>query len=223
MTAIMQTTSFKPVTVTQTPALYIDANNSSSYSGTGTTITDLSGNGYTQNLGSATQFTTLSGVKCFDCNTYIITAASAAPTLPTTGFTYLCWARMKSINADWRTLYRSSPNDHGLLIQNNANNLGMYDNTLNTFYPSGYSVAGLENIWVFYAVTGDSSGQTFYINGQNAGTTPQSAAGNSHYWLGGTSTGAQNFGYIANMRLYTSILPQQVIQQIYGTSKYTFG
>ena len=209
--------------ITQNLAIWIDANNSSSYPGTGTTVTDLSGNGRTQNLQSATQYTTLSGVKCFDCNSYIIIAASATPVLPTSGFTYICWARMKSSSADWRTLFRSSPNDHALLIQISTDNLGMYDNTLNTFYPAGYSVTSLANTWVQWAVTGNSSGQTFYINGVQVGTTTQTAASNSHYWLGGTATNSQNFGYIANMELYTSILTLEQIQQNYYYYKGIFG
>ena len=224
MTGIMQTTSFKPVTVTQTPALYIDANNSSSYNGTGTVVTDLSGNGYTQNLSSASAYTVLSGVKCFDFSgTYVMRAASAVPTLPTTGFTYIAWARMISSSASWRTLFRTSPADHPLLIELGSNTLGMYDNTTNAFYSTGYSVSSFANIWVQWAVTGDSSGQTFYINGVKVGTTVQTAAGNSHDWAGGVGTpNGQSFGYIANMQLYTSILPQQVIQQLYGTTKYAF-
>lgn len=222
MTAIMQSlTAFKSVTVTQTPALYIDANNSSSYSGSGTSINDLSGNGRTQNLASAGQYTVLSGVKCFDCNSNSITAATIGPTLPTTGFTYICWARMKSSNADWRTLYRHSPNDHAIIIETGTDRLGMYDNTANSFFPAGFNVTGLADTWVQWAVSGDSSGQTFYINSQKVGTTVQTSAGNSHWYTGGIGT-TQNFGYIANMQLYTSILPQQVIQQLYGTTRYTF-
>lgn len=222
MTAIMQSlTAFKSVAVTQTPALYIDANNSSSYSGSGTSINDLSGNGRTQNLASAGQYTVLSGVKCFDCNSNSITAATIGPTLPTTGFTYICWARMKSSNADWRTLYRHSPNDHAIIIETGTDRLGMYDNTANSFFPAGFNVTGLADTWVQWAVSGDSSGQTFYINSQKVGTTVQTSAGNSHWYTGGIGA-TQNFGYIANMQLYTSILPQQVIQQLYGTTRYTF-
>ena len=40
--------------------LYLDANNSSSYSGTGTTLNDLSGNGYTHTLSASSLYTTLS-------------------------------------------------------------------------------------------------------------------------------------------------------------------
>jgi len=225
MTAIMQSiVALTPASVTQTPVLNIDANNSSSYNGTGTVVADLSGNGYTQNLSSASAYTVLSGVKCFDFSgTYVMRAASAVPTLPTTGFTYIAWARMISSSAGWRTLFRTSPADHPLIIELGSNTLGMYDNTTNAFYSTGYNVSSFANIWVQWAVTGDSSGQTFYINGVKVGTTVQTGAGNSHDWTGGVSTpNGQSFGYIANMQLYTSILPQQVIQQLYGTTKYAF-
>lgn len=208
---------------TQNLAIWIDANNASSYSGTGTSITDLSGNSRTQNLASAGQYTTLSGVKCFDCNSNGISAASIGPVLPTTGFTYIAWARMKSSSADWRTLYRHSTNDHAILIEQGSNRLGMYDNSAVAFYPSGYTVESLANVWAQWTVTGDSSGQTFYINGQQVGSvTGQSAAGNSHWLTGGINT-TQNFGYVANMFMYTRKLPLEQIQQNYGALKGVFG
>ena len=201
--------------ITQNLAIWIDANNSSSYSGTGTAITDLSGNSRTQNLNNASQYTMLTGVKCFDCNSNSITAASIGPTLPTTGFTYIAWARMKSSSATWRTLYRSSPNDHAILIETGSNRLGMFDNTAAAFFPCGYNdVSSLADTWVQWTVTGNSSGQTFYINGQQVGTTVQTAAGNSHWYTGGIGN-TQNFGYIANMELYTTILTQEQILQNY--------
>lgn len=209
--------------ITQNLAIWIDANNASSYPGSGTTITDLSGNGRTQNLSNAAAYTVLSGVKCWDCtNTYNIRAASVGPTLPTTGFTYIVWARMIPSTASWRTLFRSSPNDHAILIEIGSNRLGMYDNDTNAFYPSGYNdVSALANVWVQWAVTGDSSGQTFYINGQQVGTTVQTAAGNAHDYTG--QIPGQPFGYVANTVLYTSILTQEQIQQNYYYYKGTFG
>jgi len=202
-------------------AIWIDANNSSSYPGTGTAITDLSGNGRTQNLALSSQYTTLSGVKCFDCNSNSITAASIGPTLPTTGFTYIAWARMKSSSVDYRTLFRTNPDDHPILINIGTNNLGMWDNS-SSFHPAGYTVASLANVWAQWAVTGDSSGQTFYINGQQVGTTTQTSVGNNH-WLTGGVTGSQNFGYIGNMFLYTAKLAQEQIQQNYYGLKGLFG
>ena len=225
MTGIVQSmTTFKPVSVTQTPALYIDANNSSSYPGTGTTITDVSGNGYTQTLSNAAAYTVLNGVKCFDCSgIYFIRGAVATPTLSSSGFTYICWAKMISSSVNWRTLFRTTPNDHPLLIEIGSNTLGMYDNDTNLFYSAGYDVASLANIWVQWAVSGSSSGQTFYINGIKVGTTVQTTAGNNHDWTGGVGNpNSQSFGYIANFQLYSSLLPQQVIQQLYSNTRYIF-
>jgi len=201
--------------ITPSLAIWIDANDPASYSGSGTTITDLSGNGRTQNLSNAAAYTVLDGVKCWDCsNTYNIRAASVGPTLPTTGFTYITWARMIPSTASWRTLFRSSPDDHAILIEIGTNRLGMYDNGTNAFYPSGYNdVSGLADVWVQWAVTGDSSGQTFYINGEQVGTTVQTVAGNAHDYTG--QIPGQPFGYVANMFLYTSKLTQEQIQQNY--------
>jgi len=208
--------------VTTNLAIWIDANSTASYAGSGTAITDLSGNNRTQNLALASQFITLLDIKCFDCNSNSISAAVTGPLLPTTGFTYIAWARMKSSSADWRTLFRSSPDDHAILIQVSTDNLGLFNNPTSTFYPAGYTVTSLANTWAQWAVTGDSSGQTFYINGQQVGTvTGQTAAGNNHWLLGGISN-TQNFGYVANMLLYTAKLSQTQIQQNYTALRNRF-
>jgi hypothetical protein len=212
--------------ITQNLAIWIDANNNSSYGGTGTAITDLSGNGRTQNLGNASQFVNLSGIKCFDCSSLGlgIAAASIGPLLPTSGFTYIAWARMIASTATFRTLFRTYPDAHPILIDTGNNNLGMWDSL---FYPCGFSVAGLANTWVQWATTGDSSGQTFFINGQNVGTvTAQTSAGNSHNITGNVGnvfSSAQPFGHIANMLLYTTKLTQEQIQQNFYYYKGTFG
>jgi hypothetical protein len=212
--------------ITPNLAIWVDAGDSGSYPGAGTTVTDLSGNGRTQNLSNAAAYTVLSGVECFNfSSTYIMTSAVVGPTLPTTGFTYIAWARMISSSASWRTLFRTSPNDHPLLIELGSNRLGLYDNDTNAFYPSGYNdVSALANVWAQWAVTGDSAGQTFYINGQQVGTTVQTTVGNSHYWTGGvTNPNGQPFGYVANMFLYTSKLTLEQIQQNYYGLKSRFG
>jgi hypothetical protein len=211
--------------ITQNLAIWIDANNPSSYSGSGTTITDLSGNNYTQNLSNADAYTDLNGVKCWNVSSaYYIQADSVGPTLPTTGFTYIAWARMKSSSADYRTLFRTNPDDHPLLIETGNDNLGMWDNN-NTpnWNPSdpAYDVANLADVWVQWAVSGDSSGQIFYINGQEVGTTTNTAAGNAHDKVGSNAAG-QYFGYLANMFLYTSKLTKEQIQQNYQALRDRF-
>lgn len=202
--------------ITQDLAIWIDANDAASYPGSGTTITDLSGNGRTQNLSTAAAYTVLDGVKCWNCGIdgQYIEAAVIGPTLPTTGWTYIAWARMIASSASWRTLFRTWTNDHPLLIEVGTDRLGMYENGGAMFVPSGYNdVSGLADTWVQWAVTGDSTGQTFYINGQQVGTTAVSCSGEAHRWSGGIA--GQPFGYVANMFLYTSKLTQEQIQQNY--------
>lgn len=209
--------------ITQNLGLWIDASNTSSYPGTGTNITDLSGNGRTQLLASASQYTVLSGIKCWDCNSTYMVGAVVGPTLPTTGFTYIVWARMKSSTADYRTLFRTNPDDHPILIQTGTNNLGMWNNPTATFYSASYNVGALANVWAQWVVTGDSTGQTFYINGQQAGAVSgQTSAGNSHQYIGAAGAG-QYFGYIANTFLYTTMLTAEQIQQNYYALKGDFG
>ena len=204
--------------------IWLDASNASSYSGSGTTVTDLSGNGYTHTLSSAGIYTVLNGIKCFDCSTTgVVTVNGTGPTLPTTGFTYMGWGRLLNSTANWRTLWRTLPDDHPILIEVGTNRLGMYDNnTGGQFQYSGYTATGLADTWVHWATTGTNSAQSFYINGQLVGTTAYGTGGNRHNEWGSTG-GGQPFGYVANMFLYNTILTAEQIQQNYYGSRRNFG
>ena len=200
--------------LTENLALYIDANNPSSYNGTGTVITDLSSNGRTQNLQNAAQYNVSGGIKSFDCTigTYYITASVVGPVLPTAGFTYVDWAKMISSTATYRTLFRTDLYDHPLLINTGTNDLGMWDSNGLSFVTANYNVSSWANIWAQWSVVGDSAGQQFYINDVLVGSTSVSAAGNSHRYI---SLSNQAFGYIGNTLLYTSKLTELQIRRIY--------
>ena len=168
--------------------LYLDANNSSSYSGSGTAITDLSGNGYTHTLSNSNLYTTLGGVKCFNCSStgQVILSNSTTIQIPT-NFTYISWTRVKSSNAAYRTLLRAyNTGGHAIIINTGTNVLGMWDNLPgNTgFNSSGYNMSAYGDVWAQFATVGDASGQTFYINGQQVGSAvTKSVAGQYHYCL----------------------------------------
>lgn len=210
--------------ITQNLAIWVDANNSSSYPGSGTTVTDLSGNGYTNTLTGAT-YTVLSGVKCFDCTTGTnrVVVNGTGPTLPTTGYTYITWARLEAGNpASFRTLlYTNSPKYTPITIPNGTNTLGYWDSA---FRSSGYDLASSVGVWVQYAVVGDNSSQIFYINGSPVGNSIAYGAGGTTHWGWGNNDGAsQPWGYVANMFLYTTKLTQEQIQQNYYGLKGVFG
>lgn len=205
--------------------IYLDADNAASYSGSGQTVYDLSGNGRTHTLTSASAYTVLSGVKTFDCTQagYWLEANAAGPVLSTSGFTYMIWARLLNSTASYRTLLRSDPQDHAIIIDTGTNNLGMYDNVFNAFFPAGYNVSVWADVWAQWCITGTSTGQTFYINGQQVGTTVQTAAGNSHRWIGNVTPGGQPFGYVANLFLYNQVMSVERIRQNYYALKGRFG
>jgi hypothetical protein len=209
---------------TQNLAIWLDANNVSSYSGAGTTVNDLSGNVYTHTLTGAT-YTTLGGVKCFDCTTgnRRVVVNGTGPTLPTTGYTYITWARLEAGNpASFRTLlYTNSPKYTPITIPNGTNTLGYWDVA---FRSSAYDLAASVGIWVQYAVVGDNASQTFYINGSQVGNSiAYGSGGTTHWGWGNNDSPSQPWGYLANMFLYTRKLPIEQIQQNYGALKSVFG
>lgn len=200
--------AYNPSIVTSGLVLCLDAGNTKSYPGTGTTIYDMVGND-THTMAGGANYTTLSGIKCFDCNvsTYYIhpSTGGVSPVLSTSGYTYMAWARMKSSNAEWRTLWRTTPNDHPLLVQSGGVDLGMYDNAGTGFNDSGFNTTPYYDIWAQWTVVGSTAtGSTFYINDSQVGSTvATSVAGNMHDMVGGAG-GSQAFGYIGNALLYNN-------------------
>jgi len=207
--------------------LYLDANNSSSYSGSGTTVNDLSGNGYTHTLSNSNIYTVLGGVKCFNCSSVgqIVTAVSTTIQIPT-NFTYISWARVRASTTGFRTLLRDWVGGHPIIVNTGTNLLGMWDNaTLTGFNSSGYNMAAYGDVWAQWATVGDVSGQTFYINGQQVGSsTTKSVSGEYHYGWGNIQGGLdQPWGYVANLELYSIKLTPEQLQQNYYGLKGTFG
>jgi hypothetical protein len=208
--------------------LYLDANNASSYSGSGTTLNDLSGNGYTHTLSNSNLYTVLSGVKCFNCSSVgqIITAVSTTIQIPT-NFTYISWARVRASTTGFRTLLRNWIGGHTIIINTGTNILGMWDNTtLTEFNSSGYNMSAYGDVWAQWATVGDASGQTFYINGQQVGSSvAKSVAGEYHYAWGNIQGGVvdQPWGYLANLELYSTKLTLEQLQQNYWGLRSRFG
>ena len=203
--------------------LHLDANQVSSYSGSGTTVNDISGNGHTHSLTGAT-YTMLNGVKCFDCTTgnSRVVVNSTGPTLPTSGFTYTTWARVQPGDGSaFRTLlYTNSPKYTPITIPNNSNTMGYWDTA---FRSSGYDLASAANTWVQYAVVGDNSSQTFYINGVQAGNSiAQGPGGTTHWGWGNNDTAGQPWGHVANLQLYNTKLTPEKIKQNYYNQLSTF-
>ena len=204
--------------VTNGLVIELDANINSSYSGAGTTVVNLQSPGtYDHTLNGAT-FTNLNGIKCFDCTTGTnkVVVNGTGPTLPTSGYTYITWARLDSDNiASFRTLLTTNtPKYTPITIPNGTNTLGYWDTE---FRSSGYDLSGQTDLWVQYSVVGDSSSQTFYINNIEVGDPISFGAGGTTHWTWGNNQGpSQPFGYVANLYFYDRKLSLSEIQQQYN-------
>ena len=200
--------------VTSGLIIQLDANNISSYPGTGTTVFDITGS-YNHTLIGAT-YKVLNGIKCFDCTTGTnrVDVNGTGPTLPTSGYTYITWTRLKTITAVFRTLLytKGSTKITPITIPDGTNTLGYWDTA---FRSSGYDVASSVDVWVQFAVVGDNSSQTFYINGSQVGTPIAfGSGGNTHWGWGNNDLVPQPWGYVANMYLYNRKLSlSEIIQQ----------
>lgn len=212
--------------VTNGLILWLDADSAASYPGSGTLVTDLSGNGNNHTLSSSGIYTELSGVKSFNCSTTGIVTCNTTLPVPS-NFTYISWARPIASTAGYRTLLRSSNGGHPIIVNLGTNLLGMWENApgMTGFNSSGYNMSALANTWAQWVTTGDTSGQTFYVNGQQAGSpVTKSDSGKLHFGWGNIAGGLdQPWGYVTNLFLYNRKLSLEEIQQNYYGLKARFG
>jgi hypothetical protein len=215
-------------TVTDGLTLYLDASVATSYSGSGTTLYDISGNNYTHTLNNISSLSTIDGVSCFNVssNGYIVDAGTTFSL--GTSHTLIAWARAlaDSSVSTWRTLWRTQPDDHPLLIQDSTNLIGYFDNNAANFVSYGLNIGtlGLENKWTMFTVVASGGSSTLYINdGSSSGTVAYSAAGTSHDAIGSTASGNQPFGYVAIAQIYANrALSLSEIRQNYTVTKRRF-
>lgn len=215
---VTPTPSTTPSLVTSGLIIQLDANTAESYPGSGTTVVNMRTPGtYNHTLLGAT-FTTLGSVKCFDVTTGSnrVQVNGTGPTLPTSGYTYITWARLEGNSpANFRTLLTTNtPKITPITIPSGANTLGYWDSAFRT---SGYDLAPQIGSWVQYAIVGTNSSQTYYINGAQVGSTIAYGAGGTTHWTWGNNEGAlQPWGYVANMYFYNRQLSLSEIQQQYN-------
>ena len=202
-------------------SIWIDANDPASFSGG--SLIDLSGNGYTHSLTSSATSSTIFGFKSFDCSTGSkrIVVDGTGPTLSTSGYTYVVWARAISDNSSFRTLlYTKSPRYTPITIPSGTNTLGYWDTE---FRSSGHGLTSSVEVWTQYAVVGDNSSQTYYINDTQVGNSISYGAGGTlHDGLGNNLESSQPFGYVGNMMLYNKKLTLNEIKQNYDALKNVY-
>lgn len=214
-----------PRIVTSGLILALDAADRTSYPGSGTNWYDISGNGY-HHTTSATLLP-ISGAYCFDMTTTGQAIPISSTYTFTTTYTLMSWTNPLSDaqTATWRTLWRPTPNDHALIIQDSTDLLGYYDNDLAGFVSYGNTLGGLglANKWTMFTLTGTGGSSYLYYNdAKYVGSVPYSINGMTHWYIGNTG-GTQPFGYVANTLIYNRSLTATEILQNYDATKTRFG
>lgn len=193
-------------------------------------VLDMTTTGLHHRRVSNSVFGYANGVLAFDCrlNANMVPVSNTAPLQLGSSHTLVAWGNMSPDSAvdTWRTLWRTQPNDHPLLVQDGTGAVGYYDNDGGGgFQTYGLNAAtlGLENTWTMYTLVASGGSTTCYINDTgSSGTVAYSASGLYHDSIGGAN-GSQPFGYIAYAAVYNRALSVGEIRQMYNAMKGRFG
>lgn len=224
--------------------LHLDATNTKSYPGTGNTWFDISGqkNHFTIN---STAFN--SANKYMDFNGSYGCAKKTDSDVAITGnVTAIVWTRVLNSTAQWRTLFRglSTGGDHQVIIESGGWNIGMYDNTNGTgFNGTGFSQQSLPGYgtssWNMLVWRWNDVASPYYSFSYN--NSPETIRGsitssNARFKTGICSIGAYNnavqtdpsnasqfWGDISSVQLYSRILTDAEITQVFNASRQKYG
>ena len=216
-----------------TAKVHVDADDTNSYSGTGTTWSDLSGNGYDLTMSSSGVYSS-TGVKHMafqnSADKAVYSGSGDIPISQTNGVTYVVATRPKSGTPSWKTMTRGNNSDHHVIIQNGVN-IGMWDGG---FKDSGIDQSNLpshtNNDWILmYFRWANGQGYKFSYNDTPStirGTlaTNASAQYNSGGFraLGNYQGNGQPWGDIALFAAWETELTDAQLTAIYNTYQTRF-
>jgi hypothetical protein len=216
--------------------LNVDAGQLRSYSGSGTTWTDLSGNGYNGTLTNGPTFDSANGGSIiFDgTNDFVnVTATNTIVGDNLAQITLEAWSKHTgTANIRMMNLARDTVAQSWCFLNANAGSVGAIG-------VSRWTGSTLENVlatgtyndgtWRHIVGTlSTTTGGKLYINGQLAAssvTNLVSVSGNTGLTKIGSATGSSNFwnGNIAIARIYTKVLSDDEVLQNYNAIKSRFG
>ena len=199
--------------------VHLDATDTSSYNGSGTVWTDISGSGNNFNIvASAHQGATGSKSAYMDFQGSHGMAKNGGDISLSGEVTYITVTRIKNSTSQWRTLTRSYNADHHVIVQSGGWDIGMYDNNGTGFRGTGFSqqnLSGYPNNWmVMIWRFSDTDDPTYEltVNGETVGTRRDSNArynrgfGSVGGYHGGNQTpssGSQHWGDIRMFAAYS--------------------
>jgi len=210
--------------VTNGLVLNIDPANSSSYSGVGNTIYDLSGFGNTGTLTNGPTFSALNGGSLvLDGSNDYVSVNNNANILPYTAYTKIAYIYISNFSTVNNIISGGFSGQHAFwMFATNKLNAG-HNGAWNTVV--GATSLSL-NTWYFAAVTyNNSTGWKLYLNGVEDGTSASTTTftGNQEIVIGAYSSGNNFTGRITNVLVYNRALSATEIMQNYNATKGRFG
>lgn len=219
--------------VTDNLQLYLDASNSSSYPGTGTTWTDLSSNAYSTDLLGTPTFNTTHFT--FDGTTeYVDTNQSLAAE----SFSVGAWFRSSAAGIKVILSKESTtgnPWNYRVWLNGGQINADMSQVTSQSALVSPLSTYNDGN-WYLVMFTRDDSNWYLYVNGSQVNTKADPYTGSvtnaQELWIGRSAftsggaspTGSYQFtGDIGQVFVYDDVLTPTEILQNYNATKATYG
>lgn len=229
-----------PDLVTSGLELYLDAGNPASYSGSGTTWRDISGNGRNGTLQGSPVFSQ-ENMGYFTLNGSTQYISTSHTTNYTTSLTACCWAFTNSTqNATSMLVSKTSfcavsQSDFPFIMYGGASTTTALVSNGSDF--SGLSLTGTSHgragNWGYFVTTYTTSSLTIYCNGVQVGNRSLSSytlSSNAQPWTFGRAAqefggcGASNFtGRMASVKLYSRALTAAEVYQNYVATRGRYG
>ena len=193
--------------------------------GSGTTVTDASGNGNNGTISNATWSTSgkFGHALQFNGTTALVTISDAASLHLTTGMTLEAWVNPSTVNANWRdVIYKGNDNFY---LEATSATASRPDGGMiaGGSYADAFGTSALPaNTWSYLTETYNGSTLTLYVNGTQVATTAHTGAiatSTNPLQIGGDSIYGQHFaGMIDEVRIYNTALTAAQIQTDEATS-----
>jgi len=216
--------SYNPRTVTSGLVLYLDAANSKSYPGSGTTWTDLSGNGRNLTLFNSPTFDSNDGSLVFDgVDDYAKTTDNGLGTGSGIAHTLEMWVNFNTLTSPrwWLAVIGQYGQGAHHWIGTTGTQFGAWSASCQR----SPTLVGTNN-WMHLVGTFDGTTLTFYVNNINSGGSCNADGfnfTNTDFTLG-LRLGAEAYfnGKISKVSLYNRALTPQEIQQNFNATRSRF-
>jgi hypothetical protein len=220
--------NYSPKIVTDGLILYLDAANTRSYPGTGTTWNDVSRSGINGTLVNGPTFSSANGGSIvFDGTNDYVDLGGSLNLKPTTSITVSTWIRFNAMVANVRALsdwHQNGATDRWIFYITDSTTIQWY--LLTNSFASAVSFSPvLLNTWYNFTGVYNGTSQIFYVNGLFHNSTPKTGNMNisnttQPVRLGGqVNAGGFHNGNIATTLIYNRALTATEVLQNYNATK----